>query len=111
MSSGHAGENPLPAMPSKGSAKSTAIQNIGRLNVIAHFVTILNIVDSFCCSPLLYSSAIVGENIVLKDCKGIEIKIAMRMAAPYCPIATLEIANTANNTVSTESSTVSTIEV
>src|SRR5947209_19348924 len=53
----------------------------------------------------------VGENIVLKDCKGIETKMAIRIAAPYCPIATLVIAKIASNTVSTESNTVSTIEV
>ena len=53
----------------------------------------------------------VGENMVLKDCKGIETKMAILIAAPYCPIATLEIAKIASNTVSTESRTVSTIEV
>ena len=36
--------------------------------------------------------------------------MAILIAAPYCPIATLEIAKTASNTVSTASSTVSTIE-
>src|SRR5437667_12244935 len=53
----------------------------------------------------------VGENIVFKDCNGIETKMAILIAAPYCPIATLDIAKIVSKTVSTASSTVSTIEV
>src|SRR6266705_1801963 len=104
---GQAATKPSPDMPSKDVEKSVAIQKIGRLKVIAHLVTTLNIAASFCCSPWLCSSAMVGANMALKDACGIKMKPLILIAAAYCPSATFEIAKYASSNVSIDSSTVS----
>src|SRR5947209_242378 len=111
ITNGQAGTKPSPPILSKGLEKRVATPKIGRLKVIAHLVTTLNIASSFCSSPRLCNSAMVGANIALIEACGISIKLLILMAAAYCPSAVFEIAKYASNRVSTDSSTVSTIEV
>src|SRR5579859_736488 len=53
ISNGHAPIKLFPDNASKGTEKSVVIKNIGRLSVIVHFVTILNIDASRLCSFLV----------------------------------------------------------
>ena len=71
MSKGHADTKLAPGKASKYGEKMTIIRKSGKLNVIDHLVTTLNIASSFCFSPLLCSSAIVGAKILLRESNGI----------------------------------------
>src|SRR5712691_6374424 len=98
-------------MPSKDVEKMVMTAKIGRVKVIAHLVTTLNIASSLCRSPRLYNSAIVGANMALKETCGITTKALIFMAAAYCPSATFGMAKYASNIVSIDCRTVSMIEV
>src|SRR5579884_665681 len=111
MTNGHAPTNTGPDMASNDVEKMVAIPKIGKVKVITHLVTILNIASSFCRSPRLYSSAIVGANMALNETCGITIKALILTAAAYRPNATFEIAKYASSMVSIDCSNVSMIEV
>src|SRR5690349_16257726 len=88
-----------------------AMPKIGNVKVITHLVTTLNMASSFCRSPRLYSSAMVGANMALKETCGITMKALILMAAAYKPNATFEMAKYASNIVSIDCSIVSMTEV
>ena len=111
INSGHPDPKPAPGKSIKYGEKRTIIRKSGRVNVVVHLVVSLNIDSSFCISPLLWSSAIVGAKTLLIELNGKAIKPPNLIADPYCPIATSAIPKTANRIVSIESNIVSTIVV
>src|SRR5438045_8280564 len=86
--SGHALTKPGPGKASRYGEKRTMIRNIGRLNITDHLVKSLNMDSNFCSSPLLWRSAIVGAKTLLIESKGMAIKLANLISAPYTPMAT-----------------------
>src|SRR5579885_1055796 len=107
MASGQAPTKLGPERPSTKGEKSAITRKMGRLKVMHHLVTILNIASSSVLFPLLCNSAIVGAKILLSETSGKEIKGFILIAAPYWPICDLGTPKTASKMVSIESSTVS----
>src|SRR5437899_3395950 len=96
-SKGHASTKSLLDMARRGLEKSVATKKIGKLRVIDHLDITLNMIASFSCSPRVWSSAIVGANIELREVCGITINPLNLIAAIYKPICPLEIAKKASN--------------